>query len=201
MTSAENSACTRARRVNVSLRSAAGSSSAARIAPRKRRGIAGRNQAAGLRPEHFRDAADIGGDQRNGGGGGLQDDVGQGFAREMAPPSGGRARRRRAPASRRESAPTPPSPSRSACARNCASSGPAPTMVALTARPSRGKLRERIEQHVDALEHAQLADEHDVGRVGLRRDFGELLRRDAVVHDAHQRRAACRSCAVNASRP
>ena len=59
-------------------------------------------------------------------------------------------------------------------------------MVAVT-RPLAREQRERIEQHVDALEHAQFADEHDVGRVGLRRDLGELLRRHAIVHDAHQR--------------
>ena len=60
-------------------------------------------------------------------------------------------------------------------------------MVAVNRLPSRGKLRDRVEQHVDALEHAQFADEHDVGRVGLRRDLGEFLRRHAVVHHAHER--------------
>jgi hypothetical protein len=43
------------------------------------------------------------------------------------------------------------------------------------------------DQHVDALEPPQLADEHEVARVRIRRDRRELRRRNPVVDDPHRR--------------
>src|SRR5205814_6817613 len=44
-----------------------------------------------------------------------------------------------------------------------------------------------VEQHIDALEQAKLADEHDVRRILSRDYLGEFLGGDAVVHDPHKR--------------
>ena len=53
------------------------------------------------------------------------------------------------------------------------------------AYPLCAQKRERIEQHVDALEHPQFADEHDIGGVRFRRYRRQLRLGDAIVHDLH----------------
>ena len=59
---------------------AAGSSSACFDRVRHRADIAGREQRVGVGIENLRDAADIGGDHRNSGGGRLDHDIGHGIA-------------------------------------------------------------------------------------------------------------------------
>ncbi len=68
-------------------------------------------------------------------------------------------------------------------ALKAAASGPAPTITALTgaAAAMRG---ERLQQHVDALEMAQLADEQEVGGVGIGLVRGEVARLQRVGDDA-----------------
>ena len=101
--------------------------------------------------------------------GGLEHDIGQRLGprrhdEEAAEREGGACRHRAGEAQRRETEPL------RLRREGGAASGPSPTMVALTPRPLARKLRERIEQHVDALEQTQLADEDEIGRIGLRRD-------------------------------
>jgi hypothetical protein len=47
--------------------------------------------------------------------------------------------------------------------------------------------RDRVDQHVDAFQGAQFADEQEVGRIRARLDRHELRGGDAVVHHAHER--------------
>ena len=55
-------------------------------------------------------------------------------------------------------------------------------MTSVAGRPS-GALdpRQRVDQHVDALEVAQLADEDEIGRIGVGRTGIEFVRRQAVM--------------------
>ncbi len=89
-------------------------------------------------------------------------------------------------------APVRPSVSTWAC--SAARSGPSPTSVAVTMRPAVAQTRDRVEQHVDALDRPQLAHEHQIGRVGCAFDRLEFVPATRRYGRCAPGRAGCRSC-------
>ncbi len=117
----------------------------------------------------------------------LEHDVGQRFRARRNHQHAAEREGRRAPAWRRRSG----SRRRGWCAATAASNAVAVGAVADDGggdtAPVARKPRDRLDQHVDALELAQLADEDEIGGVRRERDRQEFGIGDAVVHDPHQR--------------